>query len=152
MYRKEEARELRMEFWKGFKRYCVRKKANTRWVLTGVKIKSTQLKFFADHQKALVMFQIDHKNALRRYEVYEAFYVYKNLFSEVAGDVLKWEVDYEGIEEHQVSAVYFLLEDVSLYNKDDWEKIYRFFIDKMPLLEQLYFEYRDMINARLKDS
>ena len=73
MWSKEEAKELKINFWNGFKRYCSKHKIYRKWVLTGVKIKSTQLKFYADEQKALVLFQIDHKNDLRRYEIYECF-------------------------------------------------------------------------------
>ena len=58
MWSKEEAKELKINFWNGFKRYCSKHKIYRKWVLTGVKIKSTQLNFYADEQKALVLFQI----------------------------------------------------------------------------------------------
>ncbi|PXZ44335.1 MULTISPECIES: DUF4268 domain-containing protein [Sanguibacteroides] len=152
MYTKEEAKAIRIGFWQGFKSYCRKKRIDRRWVLTGVKIKSVQLKFFADDRKALVMFQIDHKNDLRRFEIYECFLAYRKLFAGVCGSELIWEEEYEGVEkDRRVSAIFFELPGVSLYNAGDWEKIYAFFVEKMPLLEELYFEYRDLINARLKD-
>ena len=40
MWSKEEAKELRVKFWSGFKRYCYKHRIDRRWVLTGVKIKS----------------------------------------------------------------------------------------------------------------
>ena len=58
MWSKEEAKELKINFWNGFKRYCSKHKIYRKWVLTGVKIKSTQLKFYADEQKALVLQRI----------------------------------------------------------------------------------------------
>ncbi len=82
MLSKEEVKELRINFWNGFKRYCAKRRVNRHWVLTGVKIKCTQLKFYADREKALVLFQIDHKNPLRRYEVYECFLSYRKLMGE----------------------------------------------------------------------
>ncbi|MCR9010721.1 DUF4268 domain-containing protein [Gabonibacter chumensis] len=152
MYTKEEAKAIRISFWQGFKSYCRRKRIDRRWVLTGVKIKSVQLKFFADDRKALVMFQIDHKNDLRRFEIYECFLAYRKLFAGICGSELMWEEEYEGVEkDRRVSAIFFELPGVSLYNAGDWEKIYAFFVEKMPLLEELYFEYRDLINARLKE-
>ena len=45
VFTKEEAKEIRVKFWEGFKRYCKRKHIYRKWVLTGVKIRSTQLKF-----------------------------------------------------------------------------------------------------------
>lgn len=150
MLSKEEAKELRINFWKGFKRYCAKHKIDRRWVLTGVKIKSVQLKFFVDTRKALVLFQIDHKNSLRRYEVYECFLCYRKLITADCGEELKWEEDYTGIDERTVSAIFFELPEVSINRKEEWEQIYAFFAEKMILLENAYWEYRDLINERIK--
>ena len=149
---KEEAKEIRVKFWEGFKRYCKRKHIYRKWVLTGVKIRSTQLKFYADREKALVLFQIDHKNELRRFEVYECMLSYQTLFRAECGDELKWEEEYTGIEGQEISAIYFELRGVNLYRVEDHERIYTFFAEKMPLLEDLYYEYRDLINERLKQN
>lgn len=150
MWSKEEAKELRVKFWSGFKRYCYKHRIDRRWVLTGVKIKSVQLKFYADTQKALVMFQIDHKNALTRYKVYETFLSYRKLMAETCGEELRWEEDYFGVGERPVSAIYFELSGVDMYREEDWDKIYAFFAEKMVLLEEAYWEYWDLINERLK--
>ena len=133
MFTKEEAKEVRLKFWEGFKRYCKRKHVYRKWVLTGVKIRSTQLKFYADREKALVLF-------------------HQTLFREECGDELKWEEEYTGIEGQEVSAIYFELRGVNLYRAEDHERIYAFFVEKMPLLEDLYFEYRDLITERLKQN
>lgn len=150
MWSKEETKAWRISFWNGFKRYCARRKIYRKWVLTGVKIKSTQLKFYADERKALVLFQIDHKNDLHRYAVYECFQAYRKLMAADCGEDLKWEEDYQGIGNRPVSAIYFELIGVNMYEQEDAEKIYAFFVEKMPLLEEAYWEYRDLINERLK--
>ncbi len=150
MWSKEEIKELRIKFWNDFKRYCSQHRIYRKWVLTGVKIKSTQLKFYADEQKALVLFQIDHKNDLRRYEIYECFQSYRKLMAQDCGEDLKWEEDYTGIGDRTVSAIFFELSGVNMLNVNDWEKIYAFFTEKMPLLEEAYWEYRDLITGRLK--
>lgn len=150
MLSKDEAKEMRMAFWKGFKHYCAQKRIRYRWVLTGLRIPSTQLKFYADKNKALVMFQIDHRNILTRYYIYEIFQSYFQLFREYCGPDLRWEEDYEGVEEHKVSAVYFEISGVGIYNIGDWEKIYAFFVQKMPLLEKVYFDFKDLIIERIK--
>ena len=35
VFTKEEAKEIRVKFWEGFKRYCKRKHIYRKWVLTG---------------------------------------------------------------------------------------------------------------------
>ncbi|MEG0796114.1 MAG: DUF4268 domain-containing protein [Odoribacter sp.] len=150
MWSKEATKEQRVNFWNGFKTYCAKNHIYRKWVLTGVKIKSTQLKFYVDGQKALVLFQIDHKNDLRRYAVYECFLSYRKLMAEDCGADLKWEEDFRGIEGATVSAIYFEQLNVNPYHPDDTEKIYAFFVEKMILLEDAYWEYRDLINERIK--
>ncbi len=152
MWSKEEAKELRMNFWNGFKRYCSRHEIDRKWVLKGVKIKSTQLKFYIDGQKALVLFQIDHKNDLRRYEIYERFQAYQKLMLADCGEDLKWEEDFDEIGERPISAIYFELRDVNIFRQSDWDKVYEFFSVKMPLLEEAYWEYRDVITEGLKNT
>ena len=150
MWSKEEVKQLRIDFWNGFKRYCSRHRIYRKWVLTGVKIKSTQLKFYADEEKALVLFQIDHKSDLRRYEVYECFQPYRKLIIAACGEDLQWEEDYGGLGERLVSAIFFELRGVNMHCKEDWDKIYAFFAEKMPLLEEVYWEYRDLITENIK--
>lgn len=151
MYSKEEAKELKINFWKGFRRYCGKKKIYRKWVLTGVKIKSVQLKFHADHQKALVLFQIDHKSEFRRHEVYNCFLAYRKLMAADCGEDLLWAENYTELEDRVISAIYFELPEVNINRMEDWNKIYAFFAQKMILLEDAYWEYRDLINVRLKN-
>lgn len=152
MWSKEEAKVCRLDFWNGFKRHCSRNGIYRKWVLTGVKIKSTQLKFYADEDKALVLFQIDHKNTFRRYEIYEIFQSYRKLMAASCGSELQWQEDYIGIDDaHPVSAIYFELPGKNIYRSEDWEEMYSFFAEKMVLLEDVYWEYKDLINARLKN-
>ena len=148
MWSKEEAKDMRLAFWSNFKRYCGKNKIYRKWVLTGVKIKFTQLKFYVDTNSAFVLFQIDHKNDLIRYEVYERFQAYRKLWALECGEDLLWEEDFTEIEERRISAIYFKLPGVNVYRKDDWEKIYEFFATKMPLLEEVYWEYRDLLNSK----
>ena len=125
MWSKDEAKELRLNFWSGFKRYCSRHGVYQKWLLTGVKIKSVQLKFYVDEQKALVLFQIDHKSDFRRYEIYECFQAYRKLMTANCGEDLKWEEDFHEIGERPISAIYFELPSVSIFRQSDWNKIYQ---------------------------
>ena len=152
MYSKEEAKELKLKFWSQFRRYCGKNHIYRKWVLTGVKIKGVQLKFHADNQKALVLFQIDHKNDFRRHEVYNAFLAYRKLMADECGEDLMWAQDYTELDERVVSAIYFELPGVNINRQDDWNTIYAFFGEKMLYLEEAYWEYRDLINERLKHS
>jgi len=117
--------------------------------MSKISIKSTQLKFYADHNKALVLFQIDNKSDEKRLEIYSYFYAFRKLWDIEAGEGLIWEENYNGIDNSILSAVYFELRGVSIYKKEDYEKIYSFFATKMIVLEDIYLEYKEVLSNQI---
>ncbi len=151
MFDKEEKRDINTKFWAGFKTYCYNKKIKRRWLMSKISIKSTQLKFYADHQKALVLFQIDNKSEEKRQEIYSYFYAFRKLWDNEAGEGLEWSENYDGIENSLISAVYFELRGVNMYRKEDHEKIYAFFVKNMIILEDIYLEYKEVLSYQISE-
>ena len=145
MFNREEKKEINTKFWAGFKTYCYNKRIKRRWLMSRISIKSTQLKFYADHEKALVLFQIDNKSEEKRKEIYSYFYAFRKLWDKEAGEGLVWAENYDEIEQKTLSAIYFELKGVNMYKKEDYEKIYSFFASKMVILEDIYLEYKDVL-------
>eukprot|EP01029_Cantina_marsupialis_P027860 TRINITY_DN774098_c0_g1_i1.p1 TRINITY_DN774098_c0_g1~~TRINITY_DN774098_c0_g1_i1.p1 ORF type:complete len:152 (-),score=22.70 TRINITY_DN774098_c0_g1_i1:221-676(-) len=146
MYTKEEAREVKVKFWDGFKRYSKTKgRKMTSWVLRGTQIKEVQLKFDLNENGAFVLLQIDSKLDSKRISVYEKFEKYKPVISETCGLELKWERDYliEGFKE--VSMIYFQLPGAIVYKKEEWETYYQFLFEKMSILEEAYLDVKEVI-------
>lgn len=146
MYTKEEKRELRIQFWDGFKRYSKKRgRKMTSWVLKGTQIKEAQLKFDINEIGAFVMLQIDSKSDENRYSIYERFLKYKPVIVEVCGEDLIWDKCYymEGFKE--VSVVYFQFKDASVLKKDHWNDYYQFFFEKMSLLEEAFLEVKEVV-------
>ena len=119
--------------------------------MSKISIKSTQLKFYADHQKALVLFQIDNKSEEKRQEIYSYFYAFRKLWDNEAGEGLEWSENYDGIENSLISAVYFELRGVNMYRKEDHEKIYAFFVKNMIILEDIYLEYKEVLSYQISE-
>lgn len=149
MFSKEEKQAINKEFWEGFKTYCHKHKIKRKWLLSKISIKSTQLKFYADNKKALVLFQIDNKSEEKRREIYSYFYAMKKLWDKETGCDLKWSENFDGIQNIIVSAVYFELTNVNIYNQDNHEKIYDFFVKKMIILEDIYMEYKEVLSYQI---
>ncbi|HHT02949.1 MAG TPA: DUF4268 domain-containing protein [Bacteroidales bacterium] len=149
MFNREEKKEINTKFWAGFKTYCYNKRIKRRWLMSRISIKSTQLKFYADHEKALVLFQIDNKSEEKRKEIYSYFYAFRKLWDKEAGEGLVWAENYDEIEQKTLSAIYFELKGVNMYKKEDYEKIYSFFASKMIILEDIYLEYKDVLSYQI---
>ena len=146
MYTKEEAKAIKIGFWDGFKRYSKKKgRKMTSWVLKGTQIKEVQLKFDLNEQGAFVMLQVDSKLDTNRLSVFERFEKYKPVIDETCGQELVWNKHYfiKGFKE--VSVIYYQLPEVSIFNKEDWEKCYDFFIKHMVLLEEAFLDVKEVV-------
>jgi hypothetical protein len=146
MYTKEEAREFRVQFWDGFKRYSKKKgRKMTSWVLKGTQVKEAQLKFDLNERGAFVALQIDSKSDQKRYQVFEKFEKYKPVIVDTCGEELKWEKDYFIENFKDVSMIYFHLEGANVYKKEEWETYFQFLFTKMTLLEEAFLDVKDVI-------
>lgn len=146
MYTKEEAREIKVKFWDGFKRYSKTKgRKMTSWVLRGTQIKEVQLKFDLNEIGAFVVLQIDSKLDSKRISVYEKFEKYKPVLIETCGPELIWEKNYfiEGFKD--VSMIYFQLAGANVYKKEEWDTYYQFLFEKMWILEEAYLDVKEVI-------
>lgn len=151
MYTKEEAKEIKTLFWEEFKEYTKQKIGKRRWLLRNISIKFSQLKFDANHRFAIVGIQIDAKKEVKRHMIYDTVKAYKIVIEDICGDELIWEKEYQTEDYRYVSLVYYKLDNVNMFRKEDKHKIYDFFIEKMILLEEAYIEIKDSIVQSIKD-
>ncbi len=149
MYTKDEAKAIKTAFWDGFKRYSKKKgRKMTSWVLKGTQIKEVQLKFDITEEGAFVMLQIDSKLDTSRLAVFESFEKYKPVIDETCGSDLIWDKHYyiKGFKE--VSALYYHLPNVSIYNKENNDSCFEFFFKHMCLLEEAFLDVKEVIMYR----
>jgi len=116
MFSKQEAQQLKKEFWIAFGKSFPRK-----WILYDTKIKDFSFKFYADKKKAEVSIDIEMKDEIFRNAYYEKIWSLE--------DILK------DFEKH----------NVSVFNKNTWQEIFEFFVEKMDGFERFYYEYEDFI-------
>ncbi|BAX80375.1 DUF4268 domain-containing protein [Labilibaculum antarcticum] len=146
MYTKEESKEIKIQFWDGFKRYSKEKgRKMTSWVLRGTQIKEVQLKFDLNEDGAFVILQVDSKLESKRHSVFERFEMYKPVIADACGADLKWEKDYfiKGFKD--VGMIYYHLDGASIYKKEEWESYFEFMFSKMSILEEAYLDVKDVV-------
>jgi len=142
MYSREEAKQVRQQFWTMFgKRY------DRKWLLYNTKIKDIVLKFSFEDRRALVSIDIEHDD-----EVYRAYYFDKLislksiLQQEVSPDIIL-DDSYVLESGKQISRAYIMLEGVKIQKKTQWPDVYEFFYEHMDKMESFFWEYRDFIES-----
>ena len=139
MFSKQEAQQLRTEFWITFGKSFPRK-----WLLYDTKIKDFSFKFYADNKKAEVSIDIEMKDELFRNAYYEKIWSLEEMLKEEV-DLFQKEEFYTLENGKIISRIWVTLDNVSVFNKNTWRQIFEFFVEKMEAYERFYYEYEDFI-------
>jgi len=149
MYSKEETKQMRMDFWEGFKKYSVPKRRavgkNREWMLQKTGIKSVSLKFDLQKDKACVGIEIFHRDKYKEGLYYEKFESLRGILYDVFGDTITWLPDYISEEGRQFAFICVEKEHVGIHKPKTWEETYRFFYENMTKFEDVFTEYKDFI-------
>lgn len=138
MFSKEEATQLREEFWISFGKSFPRK-----WVLYNTKIKDLSFKFYFDTKKAMVLLDIEsHQEKRQLY--YQKMVSLKSLLQEKIPNVLFEEKFYLD-NGKEISRIYVEKQNVCIHNKNTWQEAMYFLNETMLLFENFWFEYEDFI-------
>jgi len=142
MFSKEDAKQIRQEFWTEFGKTYPRK-----WVLHNTKIKEVTLKFTFTTKIAQVSIDIDSEDELIKAYYYEKFWsLEKILKTEYIPEIIldpNYEIDYGKF----ISRIYVQMDNVCIHNKKTWAKTFDFLNKHMSKLELFFYEFEDFVTA-----
>lgn len=140
MFSKQEAQQIKKEFWMAFGKSFPRK-----WLLYNTKIKDFSFKFSVDNKKAEVSVDIEMKDELYRNAYYEKIWSLEDILrDDYIGDFQKDEY-YVNASGKTLARYWVELHQVSVYNKETWRDIFEFFVEKMDAFERFYYDFEDFI-------
>lgn len=139
MFSKNEAAQLKKEFWTAFGKSFPRK-----WLLYNTKIKDFSFKFFADHNSAAVYLDLEMEDDTLRTAYWEKM---ESLSSIIQQAVPNAEFLSETTLENgkTIDRIEVKMDHVSIYNKATWRDIFEFFVENMTAMETVFYEYEDYI-------
>lgn len=140
MFSKEEAIQLKKEFWTTFGTDYPRK-----WLLYNTKIKDVSFKFYVDNKKAQVLLDIEPKDDEKRKIYFEKIVSLKKILLEEFLPDAVFEQNYYLENGKIVSRIWVELTGISMNRKRDWETIFSFFYDKMDAFERFFYEHEEYI-------
>ncbi|WP_438963002.1 DUF4268 domain-containing protein [Nonlabens sp.] len=142
MYTKEEAKQIRQQFWTMFgKRY------DRKWLLYHTKIKDLVLKFSFEDRRALVSIDIEHEDSFYRDYYFEKMVSLQAILKEEVSQDIILDPDYVLESGKHIARIYVMLEGVKIQKKTQWPKVYEFFYEHMDKLELFFWEYKDFIES-----
>lgn len=139
MFSKQEAQQLKKDFWIAFGKSFPRK-----WILYDTKIKDFSFKFSADNKKAEVSLDIEMKDELFRNAYYEKIWSLEDMLKDYVGEFYKDE--FYTLENGKIiSRIWVEKHGVSIFNKNSWQEIFEFSVEKMDGFERFYLDFEDFI-------
>ena len=127
MFSKQEALQIKKDFWTGFAEAYPRK-----WLLHNTKIKDVTFKFFVDNKTAQVALEIEPKEEEKRTIYFEKVESLKTILLEEFLPDAVFERNFYLPNGKLISRIWVDIDkSVSVNNKNTWQEIYDFFAEKM---------------------
>ena len=140
MFSKEEALQIKKDFWIAFAGEYPRK-----WLLYNTKIKDVTFKFYVDNKKAQVLLDIEPKDENKRIIYYEKVESLKNILLEDYLEDAIFERNFYLETGKVISRVWVEKTGISINNKNTWPEVFDFFAEKMDAFERFFYENEDYI-------
>jgi hypothetical protein len=140
MFSKEEALQIKKNFWIAFAAEYPRK-----WLLYNTKIKDVTFKFYVDNKKAQVLLDIEPKDEEKRKIYYEKVESLKTILLEDYLDDVIFERNFYLETGKVISRVWVEKTGISINNKSTWPEVFDFFAEKMDAFERFFYENEDYI-------
>ena len=140
MFSKEEALQIKKDFWIAFAAEYPRK-----WLLYNTKIKDVTFKFYVDNKKAQVLLDIEPKDENKRIIYYEKVESLKNILLEDYLEDAIFERNFYLENGQVISRTCVEKTGISINNKNTWHDVFDFFSEKMDAFERFFYENEDYI-------
>jgi hypothetical protein len=149
MYSREEAKQLKQEFWTTFGQWSLRKrksKGKGRWLLNHTGVRGFRLKFETEKKTQCVCLEIIDSDEVIREIRYEKLLALKSVFDEAMDNELIWDKEFFLSPDNKIIRVYVQQHGLTINNRAHWPEIFAFFYQKMNKLETVFEEYKELLD------
>ena len=142
MYSKQQASQLREEFWTTFGQYLSpvlsAEGEQINWINYKTGEKNISFRLQADNTKAVIAIELNHKDKDIQQIYFEQFTQFKNLFDGSVKEEWKWRL--HGYDENGklISRIYKEKNGLSIFQKRDWPELISFFKPRILALDEFW--------------
>ena len=142
MYSKDEASQIRQAFWTAFGQYISPQLSadglKVNWVNYKTGIKHLYFKMEADKRTATIGIVISHPDAGIQELFFEQFKELKSMFNSYLNEDWIWALHNKDEHGKTISRIYLQLDNVSIYNRNDWPQLISFFKPRIIALDEFW--------------
>jgi hypothetical protein len=142
MYSKQEAAQLKQEFWTAFGQYMApvlsAEGEKVNWINYKTGEKSIAFRMVADNSKAEIVIELSHKDKEIQQLYFEQFRELKKFLDATTGEEWQWQLHTTDDWGRTVSRIGTHLAGVSVFKKEDWPQLISFFKQRMIALDEFW--------------
>ena len=142
MYSKDEASQIRQAFWTTFGQYISPQLSadglKINWVNYKTGIKHLYFKMEADKRFATIGIIMTQPDAGIQELFFEQFKELKTMFDSYLDEEWKWALHDKDEHGKTISRIYLQLDNVSIYNRNDWPQLISFFKPRIIALDDFW--------------
>jgi Domain of unknown function (DUF4268) len=142
MYSKDESSQIRQAFWTTFGQYISPQLSadglKVNWVNYKTGIKHLYFKMDADKRSATIEILIVHPDAGIQELFFEQFAELRAMLKSYLDEEWEWALHNMDENGKTISRIYKQLNDVSIYNRNDWPQLISFFKPRIIALDEFW--------------
>jgi hypothetical protein len=151
LYSKEEASQLKQQFWTAFGQYISPHPSadglKVNWVNYKTGLKHVFFKMKADKRVASIAIELTHSDPGIQELFFEQFKEFKNILNAALDETWEWELHAKDESGKTISRIYKQIDGVSIFNKNDWPTLISFFKPRIIALDEFWNDVRDGFDA-----
>ncbi|TPE43278.1 DUF4268 domain-containing protein [Pontibacter mangrovi] len=142
MYTREQASQLRQQFWTTFGQYLSPQLSAEGWKVNWLNyktgVKDVFFRMDADKKRAYIAIELAHPDTELQELVYEQFLEHKTMLHEALGEEWDWVLHTTDESGRTVSRIYKEIAPVSVFNKEDWPALISFLKPRLIALDAFW--------------
>ena len=142
MYSKQEASQLKQEFWTAFGKYMSpvlsAEVEKLNWLNYKTGEKNIYFRMNADNKKASISIELTHKDADLQALYFEQFQTLKILLCQALNEEWTWLLHTKDELGKTISRIYTEIENINIFKKEDWPQLISFFKPRIIGLDEFW--------------
>jgi len=151
MYTREEASQVKKNFWTSFGQYMkpVRGAEGQiiNWLNYKTGIKHLYFRLDAEKRMASVSVEISHPDQAERKSLFEQLRALREMLEDHTREKWLWQDEVYDETGRTMSRIMISIENVNVFNAGDWPQIISFLKPRIIALDAFWSEAKDFINA-----
>ncbi|RFZ84976.1 DUF4268 domain-containing protein [Mucilaginibacter terrenus] len=151
MYSKEQASQLRQEFWTTFGQYMrpvlSAEGLRINWINYKTGVRNIAFKMDADNKRASVGIELNHADPELQELYFEELKNFRTLLHNTLEEEWDWVLHTSDDSGRTVTRIFTEIQSVSIYQKEDWPKLISFFKPRMIALDDFWSNAKPAFEA-----